>query len=400
MKWKTIVSLLLAGAMSCSLAACGGGGDSSGAAPAGSAAQGGGSTGSVKIGAIGPLTGETAAYGEATKNAIELAVKEINDKGGVLGGRKLELTGYEDDAGDSTQGANCFDKLVSDGVSAIIGSVTSGVTAGLATKATEQEMLLLTPTATADTVTSKDTPTVFRACFRDSFQGKIAAKFAAETLKAKKVGILYASGDPYSSGLEKAFKDAAAGLGMEIVKEESSSTTSDTDFNTQLANLAAAKPDVIFAPYYYNAVGPYIVPQARAAGYKGAMIGADGWDGTVGAMKEDKSLYNNTFFTNHYAPDDPSKTVQTFVSAYKKAYGEKSLNALAALAYDSVYMLKQAIESAKSDKTADLVKAMKGMKFEGVTGKFTLDDTNTPAKSAAIIEYKDGKAVFKTTVEG
>lgn len=150
--------------------------------------------------------------------------------------------------------------------------------------------------------------------------------------------------------------------------------------------------------YYYSSIGPYIVPQARAAGFEGYLIGADGWDGTISTMVEDKSLYNNTFFTNHYAADDPSDAVQNFVAAYTEKFGAESLNALAALAYDSVYMLKDAVEKAGSDTTADIITAMTGMEFSGVTGSFTLDDTNTPAKSVAIIEFKDGEAVWRATV--
>ena len=146
----------------------------------------------VKIGAIAPLTGSLATYGESVANGIKLAVAEINEAGGVLGGRMLDVT-YMDDKADSTESANAFNKLISDGNKAIIGSVTSGVTAGLAALADAEGMLLLTPTATADTITD-GYPTVFRACFRDSFQGEVAAK-VAQKLGVTKVAILYASGD-------------------------------------------------------------------------------------------------------------------------------------------------------------------------------------------------------------
>ncbi len=354
-------------------------------------------TGTIKIGSIGPLTGSLAVYGTAVANAEKLAVEEINAAGGVLGGRKLEVVSYMDDKKDSTEAANAYNKLVGQGVVAILGSVTSGVTSGLATLAEKDKMLLLTPTATNDDVTKGKTY-VFRACYADSYQSSIAAKFLAQQ-GVKKVAILYASGDAYSSGMRDGFKVAAATLGLTIVKEESSSSTSDTDFSTQLTNIKASGAEAIFVPYYYDAVGPYIVPQARQAGFTGMMIGADGWDGTEGTMiKGKESLYNNTFFTNHYAADDPAAKVQKFVSAYKAKYGETP-NALAALGYDSVYMLAQAINAAGSDKTADIVTAMKKQTFDMVTGKFTLNADNTPTKPCAIIEYKDGKLVWKSTVQ-
>jgi branched-chain amino acid transport system substrate-binding protein len=347
----------------------------------------------VQIGAISPNTGNLAAYGTAVSNGIKLAVEEINAAGGVLGGRPLEVIAYMDDKADSTEGANAFNKLVADGAKAIIGSVTSGVTAGLATLATEQNMLLLTATATNDSITGPDKPTVFRACYKDSFQGANAAKLAVD-LGVKKVAVLYASGDPYSAGLYESFKAASAELGLELVATESSSGVADTDYTAQLTNIAASGAELIFAPYYYDTIGPYIVPQARAAGFTGYMAGADGWDGTIATMVEDKSLYNKCFFVNHYSPDDPSEKVQSFVKAYSDKFSKESLNALAPLAYDSVYMLAQAINAAGTDDTAAIVAAMKGMSFVGVTGSFTLDETGTPIKPVAFIEFVDGVAKF------
>lgn len=351
----------------------------------------------IVIGTISPNTGNLAAYGESVVNSINLAVEEINADGGVLG-KQLAVISY-DDKGDSTEGANAFNKLVGEDVCAIIGSVTSGVTAGLASLADESQIVLLTPTATADTITESDNY-VFRTCFKDSYQGKMAAKFAAEELGVTKVAVLYASGDAYSAGLREAFVDSAKELGLEIVAEESSSSTDDTEFSSQLTNIAASGAEFLFAPYYYNAVGPYIVPQARAAGYEGVIMGADGFDGTVGTMVDDKSLYNSCYFTNHYSPDDTSETVQAFVKAYTDKYGAESLNALGALAYDSVYMLADAIEKAGSTDRTAIRDAMSGMSFSGVTGSFVLDATGTPEKSVAIIEFKDGAAVWKTTLAG
>lgn len=136
------------------------------------------------------------------------------------------------------------------------------------------------------------------------------------------------------------------------------------------------------------------MPQARAAGFEGYFVGADGWDGTQNTMVEDKSLYNKCFYTNHYAPDDPSDIVQNFVSKYTETFGAESLTALAALAYDATYMLADAINAAGTDDTAAIITAMTGMTFTGVTGSFTLDASGTPEKAAPVIEYVDGVAKF------
>lgn len=349
----------------------------------------------IKIGAIAPMTGSLATYGASTTNGVILAIEEINAAGGVLGGRPLELT-ILDDKADSTEGANAFNKLVSDGAKAIIGSVTSGVTVGLAALADSEGMLLLTATATADAVTDEKT-SVFRACYKDSYQGSVCAKLAQD-LGIKKVAILYASGSDYSAGLYDSFKKTAEEIGLEIVVTESSSATTDTDFTTQLTNIVASGAEMIFAPYYYDGIGPYIVPQARAAGFTGVLVGADGWDGTQGTMVEDKSLYNKCYFTNHYSPEDQAPAVQNFIKAYTEKFGAESLTALAPLGYDAGKMLAQAIEAAGTDDTAAIVKAMTGMSYTGVTGSFTLDETNSPVKPCAILEYKDGVATYYKTI--
>lgn len=343
----------------------------------------------IRIGTISPNTGSLSAFGQAANNGIKLAVKEINAAGGILG-KEIELLVYDDKA-DPTEAANSFNKLADEEVSAVIGAITSGVTSGLVPLANEAEIVLLTPSATADTVTQEN-DFVFRACYKDSDQGALVAKYVADDLKAKKVAVLYASSDPYSSGLYTSFKAEAAVLGLNIVAEESSSSVADTDYSSQLTKIVSSGAEVIFAPYYYDVIGPYIVPQARAAGFSGYIMGADGFDGTIGTMVEDKTLYNKVVFTNHYSSDDPAEKVQNFVKVFTEEYGADTLNGFAALGYDSVYMLKQAMESANSIESKAIRDALEGMSFSGVTGSFTFDESGTPQKSVSIIEFVDGAA--------
>lgn len=392
---KKLIALVSAGTMTMTmLAGCGSTSDGS---TAGSTAEttAAADSDSIVIGVTSPNTGNLATYGESVLNGINLAVEEINAAGGVLG-KNISIISYDDKA-DSTEGANAFNRLAGDGVCAVIGSVTSGVTSSLAPLADESQLVLITPTGTADTITESD-DYVFRACFKDSYQGRMAAKFAAEKLGVKKVAVLYASGDAYSAGVRESFDAACSELGLEIAAEESSSSTDDTEFSSQLTNIAASGAEFLFAPYYYNAAGPYIIPQARAAGFEGVIMGADGFDGTTESMLDDKTLYNNCYYTNHYSPDDTSEVVQTFVTAYSEKYGAKP-NTLAALAYDSTYMVKDAIEKAGSTDRTAIRDAMSGMSFEGVTGKFVLDETGTPEKSVTITEFKDGEAVFNCTLD-
>lgn len=347
----------------------------------------------IKIGHITPLTGAIAAYGVAVDNGVNLAAAEINAAGGVLG-KQIEVI-TKDNQFDVAETVSAFNTLLSEDVVAIIGAIASSRTSAITSLANDEGIVLITATSTADSITNAD-DYVFRACFKDSFQGKMCAAYAASQGWTK-AAILFATGDAYSSGLRDAFVAAAADYGIEIVAEQSTSDTLAVDFSSQLATIAASGAEVLFAPYYYDTVGPKIIPQAREAGYTGAIIGADGFDGTQDVAVGDLAAYENVYFTNHYSPEDPSPIVQNFIKAYSEKYDPASLNALAALAYDAMHMVAQAIETAGSTDRTAIRDAMAGMHYVGVTGDMTLDETGTPDKSVAILTFveQDGKLVQK-----
>jgi branched-chain amino acid transport system substrate-binding protein len=349
--------------------------------------------GPIKIGHITPLTGAIAAYGVAVDNGVKLAAAEINAAGGVLG-RQIEVI-TKDNQFDVAETVSAFNALLSEGVVAMIGAIASSRTSAITSLADDEGIVLITATSTADAITTED-DYVFRACFKDSFQGKMCAAFAAAQGYTK-AAILYANGDAYSSGLRDSFVEAAPEYGIEVVAEQSTSDTMAVDFSSQLATIAASGAEVLFAPYYYDTVGPKIIPQAREAGFEGAILGADGFDGTESYAVGDLAAYHDVYFTNHYSPEDPSDIVQNFIAAYKAAYDPASLNALAALAYDAMHMVAQAIETAGSTDRDAIRKAMVGMHYVGVTGDMTLDVTGTPAKSVSILTFveKDGALVQK-----
>jgi len=338
----------------------------------------------IKIGHIAPMTGALAAYGTAVNNAVELAISEINADGGLLG-KQIELI-TKDNQADPAETVSAFNALLGEDVAAIIGAVRSACTSAITGLANDEKIVLITATSTADAITEEDNY-VFRSCYKDSFQGRMVAAFCAQQGWTK-VGILYTVGDAYSTGLRDSFLSAAEELGLEIVEEQSTSDILAVDFSSQLTTLASADIDVLFAPYYYDTVGPKIIPQAREAGYDGPIVGADGFDGTESVTVGDLSVYENVFFTNHYSPEDTSEIVQNFVSAYNAKYDPASLNALAALAYDAMNMLAQAIETADSIDHDAIREAMVGMHYVGVTGDMTLDETGTPAKSVSILTFK------------
>lgn len=384
------VAASAAAVMALSLAGCSGGSmdDSSS-----SSAKASGD--SITIGTVTTNSGTAAAYGEAEVKGFELAVSEINAKGGI-NGKKVKLESM-DDKGDATEASNAYNKLAGDNnVLAVAGPTISATTAAVAPLADQSKLVTIAPAATSDSIETGNY--LFRTCFKDSYQGEVAARFAAENLKVKKVAVLYGTGDPYSSGVGEAFAKAAEKLGLEVVDKESSSSADDTEYSAQLQKIQASGAELLYAPYYYSVAGPYIIPQARSVGFEGYVMGPDGYDGLK--LTGDKSQYNKTYYTTHYSADDNTNTkVQDFIKSYKSKNNAEP-NTFAALGYDTIYMIKQAIEKAGENATREDVRnAVAGMTFDGVTGKFTMDKSGSPTKSVAVLEMKDGKPVYNTTVQ-
>ena len=383
------VAASAAAVMALSLAGCSGGSmdDSSS-----SSAKASGD--SITIGTVTTNSGTAAAYGEAEVKGFELAVSEINAKGGI-NGKKVKLESM-DDKGDATEASNAYNKLAGNNVLAVAGPTISATTAAVAPLADQSKLVTIAPAATSDSIETGNY--LFRTCFKDSYQGEVAARFAAENLKVKKVAVLYGTGDPYSSGVGEAFAKAAEKLGLEVVDKESSSSADDTEYSAQLQKIQASGAELLYAPYYYSVAGPYIIPQARSVGFEGYVMGPDGYDGLK--LTGDKSQYNKTYYTTHYSADDNTNTkVQDFIKSYKSKNNAEP-NTFAALGYDTIYMIKQAIEKAGENATREDVRnAVAGMTFDGVTGKFTMDKSGSPTKSVTVLEMKDGKPVYNTTVQ-
>lgn len=393
---RRFLSILLAGCLAASLTACGGTKEES-AAPAesGDSASGG----PILLGTISPNTGNLAAYGTAIMNGVNLAVEEINAAGGVLGSQIRVINA--DDQGDPTECMNAFNSLVSQGVGLIIGSVTSSCTSAITDSANEEEVVLTSPSSTADSITTED-DYVFRACYADSFQGAIAAAYAKQAGYAK-VGVVYCAADTYSKGLYDSFSAACEKYGVEVAAVESTASMDVQDYTNQFASLVNAGVELVYAPYYYDVIGPYLVTQARAAGYTGIIMGADGYDGAPSYVVEgaDLTAFNGVYWTNHYDPADESAMVQNFVKAFQDKYGEIPM-AMSALAYDCVYMYKTAMEAAGSADPAAVRDAMadNSLTYECVTGTFTLDESGTPVKGATIVSFaSEGSEVTTTLVD-
>ncbi|WP_010308133.1 ABC transporter substrate-binding protein [Kurthia senegalensis] len=355
----------------------------------------------IKVGLNLELSGNVASYGSGIAAGAELAIKEINDAGGI-DGKKIE-TVKVDNKSDAAEATSAALKLATqDKVVAQIGSATSGNTVAAVQVADQNKMPLISPSGTSTTVTVNDDGSVneyaFRTCFIDPFQGKIAAQFATDTLKAKNVAIFADSSSDYAKGLAKAFKEEIESKGGKVVAEESY-VAKDTDFKSTLTRLKSKNPDFIYIPGYYEEVG-LIAKQARAAGIDAPLMGGDGWDSPKLVELAGKDALNNTYFTNHYSSEDPDEKIQKFVTAFKEANKDKAPDAFNALGYDSVYWLKDAIERAGSTKGEDIQKALADTKdLSLVTGTFSVDEKHNTIKSATVLEFKDGKQVFNTKVE-
>ena len=334
----------------------------------------------IKIGLITPLTGDVKTFGESTKNAVELALEQVGYK---VGDFKIELI-VEDDANDPTQATNVATKLITqDGVKAIIGSVTSKATIPVSEVAQANKIVQITSTATNPKVTvdnGQRKDYVFRACFIDPFQGKVAAKFALETLKAKTASVIYDKGNDYTVGLASYFMDAFKAGGGQILTEDTY-TVDDSDFSAILTKVAKAKPDILYLPDYYQKVS-LIGQQARDKGIKAIFMGGDGWD----SPDLNYAVMAGGYFTNHYSPQDTRPEVQKWVADYKAKYGSTP-DALATLAYDAANLLLNAIKTANSDDPTAIRDALAATKdFPAVSGSITFDQDGNPVKPAVILK--------------
>nr|WP_035944915.1 ABC transporter substrate-binding protein [Kurthia huakuii] len=364
-----------------------------------SGASSGGDT--IKVGLNLELSGNVASYGTGIAKGAELAIKEINDAGGI-DGKKIETVKIDNKSENSEATSAAMKLATQEKVVAQIGSATSGNTVAAVQVANQNKMPIISPSGTSPTVTVNDDGSVneyaFRTCFIDPFQGKIAANFASNDLKAKNVAIFSDSSSDYAKGLAEAFKKQIEANGGKVVAEESY-VAKDTDFKSTLTRLKSKNPDFIYVPGYYEEVG-LIVKQARAIGIEAPMMGGDGWDSPKIVELAGADALNNTYFTNHYSAEDPDEKIQKFVKAFKAANDDKSPDAFNALGYDSVYWLKDAIERAGSTKGEDIQKALADTKdLSLVTGTFSVDKEHNTIKSATVLEFKDGKQVFKTKVE-
>lgn len=379
--WKKAVSLAIVSVLALSMSACGG-----------SENKSTGSTDTFKIGGIGPTTGDAAIYGKAVKNGAQLAVDEINKNGGI-NGKKIEYK-FEDDQSDAEKSVNAYNSLKDWGMQMLVGAVTSNPCTAVVENTHNDNMFQLTPSATA--VDSIQYDNAFRMCFSDPNQGSASADYIADNKLASKVAVIYNSSDPYSSGIYQKFAEEAKAKGLDVVAAEAFTADSKTDFSVQIQKAQSSGAELVFLPIYYQETS-LILAQAKKAGFTPKYFGCDGMDGILALDGFDKSLAEGLMFLTPFTADAEDEKTQTFVKAYKDAFGDTPIQ-FAADAYDCVYTIKAAIE--KSGVTPDksvsdicdaLKAAMTQIKMDCLTGKeITWSADGEPSKLPTVVVVEKG----------
>ena len=395
---KKLICATLAAAMALSLAACG---SSDSTAAAGSTADSTtataeGASAPIKLGGIGPTTGNTAQYGVAVQQGEELAVQEINEAAGYT---VFELQ-FEDDESDPETALNAYNNLKDWGMQILLGTVTSNPSLTVGAEAANDNLFMLTPSASAEDVALTG-DNIFQMCFTDPNQGKAAADYISEHQLGSQIGIIYDSSDAYSSGIYEAFVAEAEANGLTVVAQPSFTADNKSDLSTQVTQCQDAGADLVFLPIYYQEASQVLIA-ANRTGYAPTFFGCDGMDGILGVEGFDTSLADGLMMLCPFSAYGEDETTVTFVNNYKAAFNDEVPNQFAADAYDCVYAIYQCVQDGviTPDMTAsEMCDALKGafttMTFSGTTGEGqTWDENGMISKEPKVYTIQDGTYVL------
>lgn len=348
--------------------------------------------GAIKIGGIGPTTGDAAIYGQAVQRAAEIAFEEINENGDI----KFEFK-FEDDVNDAETAVNAYGPLMDWGMQAMIGTVTSTPCAAVAAEANKDKLFMLTPSASSTDCTAAS-DYLFQLCFTDPNQGALSAEYINDHDMGTTIGVIYNNATPYSSGIYDTFKKQADELGMEIAYTATFASDTESDFSAQLNGAKAAGVDVLFLPIYYQAAS-LIISQATQMGFNPTYFGVDGMDGILTMKGFDTSLAEGVYLLTPFSADAADEKTQNFVKKYEEKYGETP-NQFAADAYDCAYAIYEACKKygITADMTAEEIceKLTEGFSsgdftFSGITGSnMVWSESGEVTKSPMAVVIKDG----------
>lgn len=361
---KKVLAMLMAALM---VAAMFTGCSSSKPATETTAAAAAATAGTVKIGMSGPLTGGASAYGLAVKAGMEVAVEEINAKGGL----QIEFNAQDDEA-DGEKAVSAYNVLKDWGMQVMAGQVTTGSALAVAPESTADNMFNLTPSASAESLALSGA-NIFQMCFTDPNQGSTSAQYIADKGLATKVAVIWKNDDDCSKGIYETFKAACDTLGIEIVSDTTFADGNDTDFSVQIADAQSKGAELVFLPVYYQPAS-LILAQAAAAGYEPEWFGVDGMDGILTMKGFDTALAEGVMLLTPFNADSTDERTAAFVKKYQDMYGEAP-NQFAADAYDCVYAYAQALEAAgatpdmsAADLCNKMIEQFTSMTFDGLTG--------------------------------
>lgn len=382
MKFKKLLSTVAVASM---LVACGGGGTASG----GTELKDGDT---IKIGFVGPLTGDVSSYGIPVANSIELAVEDYNNSDDAK--YKVELL-KEDTTGKEVEATNAYNKLVSEGVVGIVGPVMTaeGLALGEASKSDMTPIVSSSTSGDNVTINESDGSTksnYFRTCSNDSMGGQTIAKaISSGKIDVKKVAILTNSDQDYSGGCTDSFVKQADEDSTQIVLKEKYPST-QKDFKTYIQKVMSSGADAVYIPDYYETIAT-IVKQFRNAGFEGTFLGTDGWDGVLSVEGVDKSIFNGAYYTNTF--DDRTDAVINYTKAYKAKFGGET-NMFGTMAYDATWVLLKAIEAAGTTDPEAICEALEATNYDGITGHFEFDEKHNPTKDLVVKTIKNGEYTY------
>ena len=390
---KKILAILLAALMVAALfAGCGAAQTEQGgnASEGGNASDGTTETAAIKLGMSGPLTGGAAVYGTAVKAGMEIAVEEINAKGGL----QFELK-CEDDEHNAEKAVNAYNSLVDWGMQIMAGPVTTAPSTAVAGECANDEIFMLTPSASGvDVIEAGDN--IFQICFTDPNQGTASADYISENKLGTKIGVIYDSSDAYSSGIYEKFKAQAANVGLEIVCAEAFTADNKSDLTSQVTACQKAGADLVFLPFY-AVEAAQVLTYADKIGYKPLFFGCDGMDGILTTEGFDPALAEGLMLLTPFSADAEDEATKSFVTKFQEKTGIIP-NQFAADAYDVIYAIYEACVAGNvtPDMAADeineiLVEQFTSMTFDGLTGSgMTWKATGEVSKSPMAVIIENG----------
>jgi branched-chain amino acid transport system substrate-binding protein len=350
----------------------------------------------LTLGLYAAMTGNEAAFGVSTRNGVQIAVDDVNARGGILGKRVWLV--YEDTRADSSEAANAVIRLIHrEGADALIGEIASSLSLAGGRVANREGVPMVSPSSTAESVT-RIGPYVFRVCFIDPFQGGVMARFARESLRLSRVAVFQDQASAYSTGLARVFRETFPRLGGTIVGGESYHE-GDTHFSAQLGTMMSQSPEAIFVPGYYTEVAQ-IANEARRIGYRGIFLGGDGWSGSDALYQNDNDALVGSYYSESFAPEHPTTPRgHGFVAAFRARYHEPPTG-LAALGYDAALVVFDAVRRARSAEPRRIRDALAATRdFEGATGMITIDGQRNAVKGAVILAVEANGSRFHSAVD-